>query len=70
MPELPKAAVPVAQPLIGLAVAKLSKVDRPTPGAQLPPDHHFDLPGGHDWPVWRALWQQWLARGLIASGAV
>lgn len=35
--------------------------------AQLPADHHFDLPGGHDWPVWRALWQQWLARGLIAA---
>lgn len=21
--------------------------------------------GGHDWPVWRALWQAWLAQGLI-----
>lgn len=37
--------------------------------AQLPPDRRFDLPGGHDWPVWRALWQRWLDRGLLATAA-
>jgi hypothetical protein len=37
--------------------------------ALLPSDHHFDVPGGHDWPVWRALWQQWLGRGLLAPAA-
>ena len=35
--------------------------------AQLPAARSFELPGGHDWPVWRALWQQWLARGSMAS---
>ena len=37
--------------------------------AQLPPERHLDLPGGHDWPAWRALWQQWLDRGLLAAPA-
>lgn len=25
-------------------------------------DHVVELAGGHDWPVWKALWQRWLAR--------
>jgi pimeloyl-ACP methyl ester carboxylesterase len=38
--------------------------------AQLPADRVFDAPGGHDWPAWRDLWLQWLARGLLpAHGA-
>ncbi len=36
---------------------------------QLPVDRHFAVPGGHDWPAWRALWQQWLGRGLLAPAA-
>jgi pimeloyl-ACP methyl ester carboxylesterase len=35
--------------------------------AQLPADHSFTQAGGHDWPAWRALWQQWLARGLLGA---
>lgn len=31
----------------------------------LPPEHVATVPGGHDWPPWRALWQQWLGRGLL-----
>lgn len=34
--------------------------------AQLPPDHQLAVPGGHDWPPWRALWRHWLDRGLLA----
>jgi pimeloyl-ACP methyl ester carboxylesterase len=34
----------------------------------LDPERVQVLPGGHDWPVWRVLWQQWLARGLLAGG--
>ena len=37
--------------------------------AQLPADRQIDVPGGHDWPAWRALWQQWLDRGLLAPAA-
>lgn len=37
---------------------------------QLPAGRVFDLPGGHDWPVWRALWRQWLSRGLIPARRV
>ncbi len=33
----------------------------------LPPDRVSTTPGGHDWPVWRALWQQWLSLGLLAD---
>ena len=29
-------------------------------GAALPKDHVFGAPGGHDWPPWRALLQQFL----------
>jgi pimeloyl-ACP methyl ester carboxylesterase len=38
-------------------------------GAQLPARQVFDAPGGHDWPAWLALWQQWLARGLLPGRA-
>lgn len=30
----------------------------------LPASHVQTAPGGHDWPPWRALWAQWLDRGL------
>jgi hypothetical protein len=30
--------------------------------ALLEADHVLELPGGHDWPVWKALWSRWLAR--------
>jgi pimeloyl-ACP methyl ester carboxylesterase len=36
---------------------------------QLPAGQVFGTPGGHDWPVWRLLWQQWLARGLLPAPA-
>jgi pimeloyl-ACP methyl ester carboxylesterase len=29
--------------------------------ALLDTDHVLELPGGHDWPVWKALWSRWLA---------
>jgi len=31
----------------------------------LPPTHVATAPGGHDWAPWRALWSQWLDRGLL-----
>lgn len=31
----------------------------------LPPGHVITRPGGHDWPPWRALWDDWLDRGLF-----
>lgn len=31
----------------------------------LPPERVTSVPGGHDWPPWRALWEAWLARGLL-----
>jgi pimeloyl-ACP methyl ester carboxylesterase len=31
----------------------------------LPPDRVRSTPGGHDWPPWRTLWADWLARGLL-----
>lgn len=33
--------------------------------AQLPAARVFEAPGGHDWPAWRSLWDQWLSRGLL-----
>jgi pimeloyl-ACP methyl ester carboxylesterase len=33
----------------------------------LPNDRVQAVPGGHDWPPWRALWAQWLQRGAINS---
>ena len=35
----------------------------------LAPGYVFRAPGGHDWPPWRALWQQWLALGLLPVAA-
>jgi pimeloyl-ACP methyl ester carboxylesterase len=29
---------------------------------RLAPDHVLEVPGDHDWPAWRALWQRWLER--------
>jgi hypothetical protein len=31
----------------------------------LPAGHSVEVPGGHDWPPWRALWTSWLDRGLL-----
>lgn len=31
----------------------------------LPPARVSTAAGGHDWPAWRALWQGWLAQGLL-----
>ena len=31
----------------------------------LPEGRVFSVPGGHDWPPWRALWDAWLARDLL-----
>jgi pimeloyl-ACP methyl ester carboxylesterase len=31
----------------------------------LSPTRVSTVPGGHDWPPWLALWQQWLQRGLL-----
>jgi pimeloyl-ACP methyl ester carboxylesterase len=31
----------------------------------LEPSRVTQVPGGHDWPPWRALWEQWLSRGLL-----
>ncbi len=33
----------------------------------LPPGHTHAVAGGHDWPPWRALWQQWLREGWLAA---
>ena len=33
----------------------------------LAPQHVYTAPGGHDWPVWRALWLDWLGQGLLAD---
>lgn len=35
----------------------------------LQPERVSTVPGGHDWPPWRALWQQWLQRGLLDAAA-
>jgi hypothetical protein len=35
----------------------------------LPPDRVSHAPGGHDWPAWRRLWQDWLAQGLLPGAA-
>ena len=32
----------------------------------LPPERVDVVDGGHDWPPWRALWQRWLDRGVLA----
>lgn len=33
----------------------------------LPPGRVRTTPGGHDWPPWRALWEDWLGQGLLAD---
>lgn len=33
----------------------------------LPAAQVATAPGGHDWPAWRALWQAWLAQGLLTT---
>jgi pimeloyl-ACP methyl ester carboxylesterase len=41
--------------------------------ALLPAEHVLELPGGHDWAAWHALWQRWLARApwpRVASRAL
>ena len=35
--------------------------------AALPPEHVFHAKGGHDWPVWRALLQQFLQRSQFTT---
>ncbi len=34
----------------------------------LPPAQRDVVPGGHDWPPWRALWAHWLDKGLLNRG--
>lgn len=34
----------------------------------LPPERVQVRPGGHDWPPWRALWQDWLQDGPLRQG--
>jgi pimeloyl-ACP methyl ester carboxylesterase len=34
----------------------------------LPPAQRDVVPGGHDWPPWRALWARWLDKGLLNRG--
>ena len=34
----------------------------------LPEDRIRVLPGGHQWPTWKALWEDWLDHGPLASG--
>jgi pimeloyl-ACP methyl ester carboxylesterase len=36
--------------------------------ALLDADHVLELPGTHDWPVWKALWSHWLARAPWPRG--
>jgi pimeloyl-ACP methyl ester carboxylesterase len=36
---------------------------------RFPPAARCALPGGHDWPVWRALWEHFLALGHFAGRA-
>ena len=33
----------------------------------LPAERVDTVSGGHDWPPWRALWDRWLARGLLPT---
>jgi pimeloyl-ACP methyl ester carboxylesterase len=50
-------AVPV--PLyLGFGLDDRFRPDGELLAAALPPAHVFRAPGGHDWPAWRALWQQ------------
>ena len=58
---------PADAPLVYLgygAEDRLADGHRLLAGA-LPPERVSTVPGGHDWPPWLALWQQWLRRGLL-----
>jgi pimeloyl-ACP methyl ester carboxylesterase len=35
-------------------------------GSTLPAGHVDVVPGGHDWPPWRALWARWLDKGVLS----
>jgi len=35
----------------------------------LPNDRILILPGSHQWPTWKALWENWLDHGPLACGA-
>lgn len=37
--------------------------------SMLPTGHTDVVDGGHDWSPWRALWRQWLQRGLLGGPA-
>jgi hypothetical protein len=37
--------------------------------SMLPAGHSITVPGGHDWPPWRALWRQWLLQGWLAASS-
>lgn len=32
----------------------------------LPDDHVLMVPGGHQWPTWKTLWERWLDQGPLA----
>jgi pimeloyl-ACP methyl ester carboxylesterase len=36
----------------------------------LPPDRVLTTPGKHDWPVWRRLWDSWLAQDVFQQSLV
>jgi hypothetical protein len=36
----------------------------------LPEGRVRTVPGGHDWGPWRALWNDWLERGLLGGAGV
>lgn len=60
-------AQPAAMPPVYLGYGR---DDRLAPGHRLltevlDPSRVHVVPGGHDWPPWLALWQQWLGRGLL-----
>jgi len=38
--------------------------------AALPPSSVDIVPGGHDWPTWRALWDRFLDARLASKGAL
>ncbi len=65
------AALPADAPALYLAYGQ---DDRLVAGQRLmatllPAERTTALPGGHDWPAWRALWHAWLDRGLLPAAA-
>jgi pimeloyl-ACP methyl ester carboxylesterase len=57
-----------------LLYAGLADADRFIDGQRLltstlPADRVDIVPGGHDWPAWRALWQRFLAAGVLPATA-